>query len=90
MANHKSALKRIRQSERRRARNRHVKAGVRTVVKKYQQSLEAGDPTAAATCLRDAERALRKAASKGVIPSRRASRSVGRLAKRLSALQSNS
>ena len=81
LANHKSAEKRARQNEKRRERNRTVRARTRSVLKGVRADLEAGtgDP---ATRARDAERALRRAASKGVIPKRRASRLVSRIAKR--------
>ena len=46
MAHHKSALKRIRQSAKRRTRNRHVKAGMRTLIKRYRVAAEAGDEDA--------------------------------------------
>ncbi len=86
MATHKSAVKRARQNVRRRDRNRHVRSGMHTVVKQFRQALEASDPEVAEK-LRLAERAIRKAASKGVIPKRRASRKVSRLARSLNASQ---
>ena len=52
-------------------------------IKKYRELLESGDTDAAAAAYRDAEREIRKAATKGVVPKRRADRSVSRLAKRL-------
>ena len=82
MANHKSAQKRARQDAKRRDRNRTVRARTRTVLKGVRDDLEAGtasDPVARA---REGESVLRRAASKGVIPKRRASRLVSRLAKR--------
>jgi small subunit ribosomal protein S20 len=81
LASHKSAEKRARQDAKRRERNRTVRARTRTVVKGVRDDLEAGagDPVAR---VREAESALRRAASKGVIPKRRASRLVSRLAKR--------
>ena len=82
MATHKSAEKRARQSEARRQRNRHMKTRVRTVVKEFEAAV-AGTAQGAQDKFRAAERALRKAASKGLIPKRRASRTVSRLAKRL-------
>ena len=87
MANHKSALKRARQSLRRKKRNTHIKSTMRTHVKHFRQAIEAGDADDAAAKLRVAERSIRKAASKGVIPQRRASRSVSRLSKALVALR---
>lgn len=86
MANHKSALKRIRQSESRRKRNQHIRSGMRTQVKRFRQAVEAGDASLAGECFTTAERSIRRAASKGVIPRRRADRSVSRLAKALRAL----
>jgi len=82
LASHKSAEKRARQDAKRRERNRTVRARTRTVLKNVRDDLDAGtggDPAARA---REAESALRRAASKGVIPKRRASRLVSRLAKR--------
>ena len=86
MANHKSALKRIRQSERRRKRNQHIRSQMRTMVKRCREALDSGDASSAADAFRVAEREIRRAATKGVIPKQRADRSVGRLAKRLHAL----
>ncbi len=86
MATHKSAEKRARQAERRRERNRQVKSRVKTLVKAFQTSVEQGDAAEARVRLRQAEGALRRAAGKGVIPDRRASRSVARLARRLARL----
>ena len=88
MANHKSAVKRIRQSERRRKRNQHIRSGMRTQVKNFRLAVEAGDAAAAGEKLPLAIKAIRQAASKGVIPKRRADRNVSRLTKRLNALSS--
>ncbi len=82
MANHQSAKKRARQSLRRRARNRHVATGVKSAVKRVRAAVESGDPAQADAALRAAEGMLRRAASKGVIPAKRASRQISRLAKR--------
>jgi len=87
VANHKSAKKRARQALQRRARNRQVRGGVRTAVKAARRTLGEGEPEAAATALRSAERLIRKAATKGVIPKKRASRQVSRLAKQRNALK---
>lgn len=86
MANHKSALKRARQSLRRNKRNTHVKSTMRTHVKNFRAAVEAGNAEDAAAKLRIAESAIRRAATKGVIPARRASRSVSRLAKQLATI----
>jgi small subunit ribosomal protein S20 len=86
LANHKSALKRISQSERRRKRNQHIRTKMRTVVKRYREALEAGNVSQAGEAFKVVEREIRRAASRGVIPRQRADRSVGRLAKSLNAL----
>ncbi|MBS1104991.1 MAG: rpsT [Deltaproteobacteria bacterium] len=80
MARHKSAQKRARQDVKRRERNRTIRTRTRSVVKTLRSELEA-NAAGAAEKLREAESALRKAATKGVIPKRRASRQVSRLAK---------
>ena len=90
MANHKSALKRIRQSERRRKRNQHIRTQMRTVVKRCREAFESGDASKASDAFKVAEREIRRAATKGVIPKQRADRSVGRLAKRLNAISAAS
>lgn len=82
MANHKSAKKRARQSLKRRARNRHVRSRVAGVVKTARNAIASGEVEAASTAVHAAERTLRKAASKGVISKKQASRRVSRLAKR--------
>ena len=81
MATHKSAEKRARQDAKRHARNRAVKSETKTIVKALRAELDAGAANVEGK-LRAAESALRKAASRGVIPKRRASRLVSRLAKR--------
>jgi len=86
LAHHKSAQKRIRQSERRRKRNQHVRSGMRTEVKKLRQAIESGDAAAAGESMKAAEKAIRKAASKGIVPKRRADRAVSRLARAVHAL----
>ena len=80
MARHKSAQKRARQDLKRRERNRTIRSRTRGVVKTLRSELEAG-AAGVVEKLREAESALRKAATKGVIPKRRASRQVSRLAK---------
>ena len=88
MVRHKSAIKRARQSEQRRKRNQHVRSGMRTVVKQFRQAIEAGDAAAARERFTDAERSVRRAASKGVIPRQRADRTVSRLAQALNRIAS--
>jgi small subunit ribosomal protein S20 len=89
MANHKSAIKRIRQSEKRRTYNRMWRSRTRTFVKKARTAQQATDLKAAtdATVLAIAE--LDKAASKGVIHPNNAARRKSRLMKQLNAAQAN-
>ncbi len=81
MATHKSARKRARQSIKRRDRNRHVRTRVKSAVKRVCTALEEGDGDAARSAVRTAEGLLRRAASKGVVPRKRASRQISRLAR---------
>ncbi len=81
VANIKSQIKRNRQNERRRARNKDVRTALKTDVKKARTSAEAGDTEAAAAQVRTASRSLDKAASKGMLHKRTAARRKSRLAK---------
>ncbi len=84
MANTSSALKRMRQNERRRLRNRTVRSKVRTVVKTARAAL--GTPaTDARAAVADAIRALDKAVTKGVVHPNTAARKKSALARRLAA-----
>lgn len=83
MANTASAIKRVRQDEKRRARNRAVKARVRTFVKRAQLAIEAGDTAQADDAVRNAISELDKAAQKGVIHRNNAARRKSRLMQRL-------
>jgi small subunit ribosomal protein S20 len=81
LANTASAEKRNRQAQKRRARNVQVRTGVKTAVKKVREFVEKGDAAGAKVALHAAERAIGKAASKGVLHRNAASRKIGRLAK---------
>lgn len=78
MANIKSAEKRNRQRLKAEAANRIVRGNARTAIKKARTAIAAGAPDAA-ELVRQAERALDKAAAKGVIHSNNASRRKSRL-----------
>ena len=82
MANTSSALKRMRQNERRRLRNRTVRSQVRTAVKTARTALGSAG-TDARTVVGDAIRALDKAVTKGVIHRNTAARKKSALARRL-------
>ncbi|ACS80041.1 30S ribosomal protein S20 [Maridesulfovibrio salexigens] len=79
MANHKSALKRHRQSIKRNLRNNMVRTRIKNVVKEVRSAVEANDTELAATALRKATSVLDKAATKKVIHARAAARRISRL-----------
>ncbi|AKK09388.1 30S ribosomal protein S20 [Corynebacterium testudinoris] len=66
MANIKSQQKRVLTNEKRRVRNQAVRSAVRTEIRKFRETVEAGDKAAAETQLRVASRTLDKAVTKGV------------------------
>jgi small subunit ribosomal protein S20 len=82
----KSGIKQHRQSLKRRDRNTIVKSDLKTQVKKITTFIDNNDLKAAEDILRETETKLKKAASKGVIHKKTASRKTGRLAKRVSRL----
>ena len=79
MANHKSALKRHRQSLKRRARNRISKTRIKNTVKAVRIAIEEKDVAKAQEALKDATSILDQAARKKVIPARQAERRISRL-----------
>ncbi len=87
MANIKSQIKRNRQNEKRRLRNRVFRGRARTYVKDARLSIEEGDLEQARKTTLEAISALDKAAEKGVLHKNNASRRKGRLMKRLAALE---
>ncbi|MFC1835216.1 30S ribosomal protein S20 [Thermodesulfobacteriota bacterium] len=84
MANHRSALKRMRQNIEKRQRNRSYKTRVRNAVKKYLDAIETKDETAQ-TLLREASSLLQKGVTKGVYHKNTASRTIARLSTKLTA-----
>ena len=81
MANHKSAIKRARQNELRRLRNKSVKTRIKTIVKDFRSS--AGEPSGEdmSAKITTVQSAFDKAAKKGVVHKRTAARKVSRLTK---------
>ncbi len=67
MANIKSQIKRNRQNEKRRLRNKSVKSSLKTAIRKFHEAAAAGNADSAVQLMRDASRKLDKAVSKGVI-----------------------
>ncbi|QQR69446.1 MAG: 30S ribosomal protein S20 [Alphaproteobacteria bacterium] len=87
MANHASAIKRVRQTARRRLRNRAHLSRIRTAVKKVETSLQSGQLDAALEAFRQAEPELARGVSKGVLHRNTASRKISRLCSRIKALK---
>jgi small subunit ribosomal protein S20 len=87
LANTKSAIKRIRQSEKRRIQNRIYRGSARTFVRKARLAIDSGDVETARAATLQAVSALDKAAQKGVLHDNNASRRKGRLMKSLAALE---
>lgn len=82
MPNIKSAVKRVKVSAKKNLRNRMVKSGVRTSIKKFEAAMEA-DPKTANVQLTATTSAIDKAVSKGIIHKNAANRKKARLAKQL-------
>ena len=88
MANIKSQIKRNKQNEKARQRNKAVKSSLKTSVRRFREAADAGDADAAAAAMRDASRELDKAASKGVIHKNQAANRKSAIAKRAAEIQS--
>ncbi len=86
MANHPSAEKRNRQRIKRTLRNRAIKSAVRSHMKSVREAIAAKDPKAAQEALAQATVVIDRAASKGALPKKSASRKVSRLASQVHGL----
>ena len=86
MANIKSAKKRILVNRTKADRNKAIKSGVKTAMKKVFAAVEAGDKAAATAELANATKVIEMAASKGVYHANNAGRKVSRLAKAVNAM----
>ena len=86
MANHFSALKRARQTERRTVRNRANKSRVRSALRELREALTAGNRENAEQAYRRTVSTLDKAIQKGVLHRYTADRYKSRLSARLAAL----
>jgi small subunit ribosomal protein S20 len=87
MANHFSALKRARQTERRTARNRSNTSRLRSALRDMRSALTKGDKAASEQAFRQTVSALDKGIQKGVLHKNTASRYKSRLSARLKALK---
>ncbi|MEK6758427.1 MAG: 30S ribosomal protein S20 [Deltaproteobacteria bacterium] len=79
MANHQSAIKRHKQSEKRNARNTATRTALKTAIKKHKEALTAGKPEEITSTLGTATKLLDKAVTKGVLHRNNASRKISRL-----------
>ncbi len=86
MANIKSQIKRNRQNENRRLRNRNMRGAARTAVNQARAAFEANEPETKEAILK-AISTLDKAAEKGVIHKNNAARRKGRLMKKLASFE---
>lgn len=86
MANIKSQIKRNRQNEKRRLRNRVYRGSARIAVRTVRAAMDSGNTEETQIAMIQAISALDKAAQKGVIHNKNASRRKGRLMKRMAAL----
>ena len=88
MATHDSALKRARQSERRRQRNASVKSALKTIAKKVLEAIDQKNSDNARKALSSAIPAFQKAAGKKVIHKKTAARKISMLTKKVNSLPS--
>lgn len=86
MANHKSALKRVRQNEKRNEINRSNRSKLRTSIKKVRVAVTAGDKKEGSEILLSTVSLIDKAVNKGIIHKNTAARHKSRLTKHVNAL----
>ncbi len=86
MANIKSQIKRNKQNEKARLRNKAVKSELKTAVRKFREAADAGNADEATQAMRAASVKLDKAASKGVIHKKQAANRKSAIAQRAAQL----
>lgn len=89
MANHKSALKRAKQSENRRLRNMGYKTRSKNIVKEVREAVGENDKVKAIEKLKKATVIIQKSASKGVFHKKKASRKISRLARQINQISAS-
>ncbi len=89
MAKHLSVIKRHHQSLARRERNQQIKSRVKTQIKKVRSVVEPKDRDNASAQLREVNRIMDKAVSRGVLKHKTASRKLSRLARRVHLLKAS-
>ena len=86
MANHKSALKRVRQNKKRQLRNNSKKTRIKSVVRALEAAIAEKSPAEVQEHMRLAQKAIAKTAAKGTIHKRTASRNISRLSRKVQVL----
>ncbi len=81
MANHKSALKRVRQTKKRTERNKFFKTRMKHIIKDVKEAVESGDKEAAMAAFKIANKKIHEFVSKGIIKKNNAARKVSKLHK---------
>ena len=86
MANIKSAKKRILVNAKKAARNKAIRSGVKTAIKKVDAAVAAGDKAAAVEALDALKAEMGRATSKGVYKKNTNARKISRMAKRVNSI----
>lgn len=86
MATHKSAMKRARQNEGRRLRNKNYRTRSKNVIKEVRTAIDDNSADQARETLKKAVSVIQKSASKGVIHKNKAARKISRLSRRVNQL----
>lgn len=81
-----SALKRVRQAEKKNLRNKTVKSSLKTLIKKVESAVASGNKEDASKALKEATKAFTTAASKGIIHKNNAARRISRLTGKVNSL----
>jgi small subunit ribosomal protein S20 len=89
VANIKSQIKRNKQNEKARLRNKSVKSALKTAVRNFREAADAGDAEQASDALRAANIKLDKAASKGIIHKNQAANRKSAMAKRAATISAD-
>ncbi len=88
MAQHKSALKRIRRTERASIVNRDRRGRIRSFIRKVEEAIASGDQPAAQAALKDVQPELMRGVTRGILKQNTASRKVSRLSHRIKGMAS--
>ena len=90
MAQHKSAKKRIRQNDKKRIRNRHIRTTLRSALKRFEQTLEKQNAEELKALMGKTISIVDTAASKGVIHKNKAARHVSQIRRKINSILTTS